>query len=63
MGILLAFILTGCSGVKPYNPPDYRNEGTGKGLFSGEDGEFVIYQTGEVPEKRDDAREQDKKPD
>ena len=41
---LLAIIfLAGCSGVKPYEPRNNREEGPENGLFSGPGGEFVIY--------------------
>ena len=41
--LLLAFLITGCAGMDPYVPRDDREEGPEKGLFSGTDGEFVIY--------------------
>jgi hypothetical protein len=37
-------LVAGCSGITPYDPPDYREEPPGNGLFTGADGEFVIYQ-------------------
>jgi len=45
IGALLAALLlvTGCAGMKPYEPRDDRVEGPKQGLFSGEAGEFVIY--------------------
>ena len=43
--LLVALLLVaGCSGITPYDPPDYREEPPGRGLLSGADGEFVIYQ-------------------
>lgn len=41
---IVALLFTGCAGIEPYQPPDYREEGMKKGLFSGPEGEFVIYQ-------------------
>ena len=39
-------LFAGCSGITPYDPPDYREEPPGRGLLSGADGEFVIYRKG-----------------
>lgn len=41
-------IITGCSGMMPFDLHNNREEGPEKGLFSGSSGEFVIYQ-GELP--------------
>jgi hypothetical protein len=41
--LLVALLVTGCAGIKPYEPRDTREEGPERGLFSGADGEFVIY--------------------
>lgn len=41
--LLVAFIVTGCSGMQPFEPRDERTQGPEQGLFSGEAGEFVIY--------------------
>jgi carbonic anhydrase len=44
IGLLLtALLVAGCAGIEPYEPHDYRREGTKRGLFSGSEGEFVIY--------------------
>ena len=40
---IVALLFTGCTGIEPYQPHDYREEGMKKGLFSGSEGEFVIY--------------------
>ena len=42
--LLVAFLVTGCAGIKPYEPRDSREEGPERGLFTGTEGEFVIYQ-------------------
>jgi hypothetical protein len=61
IGLVLVVLLTaGCAGIKPYEPRDYREEGMEKGLFTGSEGEFVIYkkagepQTGSEAGKRSD---------
>ena len=40
---IVALLFTGCAGIEPYQPPDYREEGMKKGLFTGSEGEFVIF--------------------
>ena len=40
--LLLALLVVGCSGIKPYEPRDDREEGPEKGLFTGSQGEWVI---------------------
>ena len=40
--MLVALLVTGCAGIKPYEPRDYREEGPEKGLFTGSQGEWVI---------------------
>jgi hypothetical protein len=44
IGALLATLLliAGCAGIKPYHPPNHREEGPPKGLFTGFQGEWVI---------------------
>jgi hypothetical protein len=37
-------MVAGCAGITPYDPPEYREPPPSRGLFSGADGEFVIYQ-------------------
>jgi hypothetical protein len=39
---LVALVVAGCDGMKPYVPRDDREEGPEQGIFSGPDGEFVI---------------------
>ena len=69
IGLVLAVLLTaGCAGIKPYEPRDYREEGMEKGLFTGSEGEFVIYrkpsnaaaggETRKNPEETADGEEQ-----
>ncbi|RLB73369.1 MAG: hypothetical protein DRH06_10650 [Deltaproteobacteria bacterium] len=45
--LLLLLILTGCSGMEPYAPVNHRVEGPESGLFSGPEGDFIIYRKGE----------------
>ena len=62
IGALLValLVITGCAGIKPYEPRDNREEGMEKGLFTGSEGEFVIYrkvdesETGSETSKRSD---------
>ena len=48
--LLVALLVAGCAGIKPYEPRDYREEGMEKGLFTGSEGEFVIYRKVDEPE-------------
>jgi hypothetical protein len=63
VGALLAMLLliAGCSEIKPFHPPNHREEGPAKGLFTGSQGEWVILgpkaqQKGE--EQKKDASQQ-----
>jgi len=44
-------VISGCSGIQPYEPRNHREEGTKDGLFSGPEGEFVIFRREEAPKK------------
>ena len=35
-------VIAGCAGIQPYSPPNHREEGPAKGLFTGSQGEWVI---------------------
>ena len=48
--MLAALLVTGCTGIEPYEPYDYRQDGPKKGLFTGSAGEFVIYKKADEPE-------------
>ena len=48
--MLMALLVTGCAGIKPYEPRDHREEGPEKGLFTGSEGEFVIFRKADEPE-------------
>jgi len=45
-----ALLIAGCAGIKPYDPPAYREAPPGNGLLTGADGEFVIYKKGYEPQ-------------
>jgi hypothetical protein len=47
-------VIFGCAGIKPYEPRDHREEGPQQGLFSGPEGEFVIFRKGEAPKMSSD---------
>jgi len=53
--LLVALLVAGCAGIKPYEPRDYREEGMEKGLFTGSEGEFVIYRKADEPETDSEA--------
>ena len=53
--LLVAMLLTGCAGMEPYEARDHREDGPESGLFSGPDGEFVIYRKAEEPEADSEA--------
>ena len=53
--LLLALLFAGCAGIKPYKPRDYREEGLERGLFTGSEGEFVIFKKADEPETGSEA--------
>ena len=53
--LLVALLVTGCAGIKPYEPRDYRQEGLEKGLFTGSAGGFVIFRKTDEPEVSSEA--------
>ena len=48
--LMLALLFAGCAGIKPYTPRDYREEGLERGLFTGSQGEWVIFGP-KIPQK------------
>ena len=52
IGLLLValLVIAGCAGIKPYEPRNNREEGPEKGLFTGSEGEFVIFRKADEPE-------------
>ena len=53
--LLVVLLVTGCAGIKPYEPRDNREEGMEKGLFTGSEGEFVIFRKADEPETGSEA--------
>ena len=47
--VLATLLVSGCAGLKPYESRDYREEGPKQGLFSGSEGEFVIFRRAGKP--------------
>jgi hypothetical protein len=39
-----ALLVVNCAGITAYDPPAYDEAPPGRGLFTGAEGEFVIYQ-------------------
>ena len=54
--LLVALLVAGCAGIKPYEPRDNREEGMEKGLFTGSKGEFVIFRKADEPETDSEIR-------
>ena len=64
VGSLLALlVLAGCAGMEPYEVQNRREEGPQNGVFTGSEGEFVIFRLEdkskpeEQPEKEDDTED------
>ena len=57
IGLLLValLIIAGCAGIEPYEPRNNREEGPEKGLFTGSEGEFVIFRKADEPETGSEA--------
>ena len=43
IAFVLSMLVSGCAGIKPYEPRNYREEGPKRGVFTGAEGEFVIH--------------------
>ena len=48
--LVALLVIAGCAGIEPYEPRDHREEGPEKGLFTGSEGEFVIFRKADEPE-------------
>lgn len=58
--LILPLLFTGCADIEPYQPRDYREEGLEKGLFTGSEGEFVIFRKADEPANTsEDGKEPD----
>ena len=53
--LLVALLVAGCAGITPYEPRDHREQGPEKGLFTGSEGEFVIFRKADEPETGSEA--------
>ena len=53
--LLVALLITSCAGIKPYEPRNNREEGMEKGLFTGSEGEFVIFRKADESETGSEA--------
>jgi hypothetical protein len=53
--MLVALLVIGCAGIEPYEPRDHREEGPEKGLFTGAEGEWVIFRKTDEPETGSEA--------
>ncbi len=69
--LALLLLAAGCTEIKPYQPPNHREEGPQGGIFTGPEGEWVIYRSDEPapdgekkkdPDQATDGQEK-KKPD
>ena len=45
--LVVLLVMAGCADVKPYQPPNHREEGPQGGVFTGPKGQWVIYQSDE----------------
>ena len=55
--VIVPLLFTGCAGIEPYQPRDYREEGLEKGLFTGSEGEFVIFRKADEADTDGEAKE------
>jgi hypothetical protein len=53
--LILAWLVAGCAGIQPYEHRDHREEGPERGLYTGSQGEFVIFRKADVPEAGSEA--------
>jgi hypothetical protein len=53
--LLVALLVIGCAGIEPYEPRDNREEGPQKGLFTGAEGEWVIFRKADEPKTESEA--------
>ena len=53
-----AVLITGCSGLEPYDPPDDKEVPPVNGLLTGEDGAFVIKVNRDENDEQEMTREE-----
>jgi len=53
--LLVALLVAGCAGIEPYEVRDHREDGPERGLFTGPEGEFIIFRKGYEPETGSEA--------
>jgi hypothetical protein len=49
--LLIVVVMAGCAEIQPYEPRNNREEGPEKGLFTGSEGEWVIFRKAEEQDK------------
>ena len=54
--LVASLFIGGCGGIKPYEPRNNREEGPQKGVFTGSEGEFVIFRKAEEPKKESEDK-------
>jgi hypothetical protein len=57
--LMMAVLVIGCAGIEPYEPRNNREEGPEKGLFSGSEGEFVIFRKADEPDSGSEAHKEE----
>jgi hypothetical protein len=53
VGLAASLPMAACSGYQPMDFPDQRENPTFPGLFTGKDGEWIIYRKEELPDAPD----------
>lgn len=60
--LLVLLLVAGC-GLQPYNVRNHREEGPEKGVFTGSEGEFVIFRYGDKPKSEEEPESGEAKTD
>lgn len=47
--LVALWVMVGCAEIKPYKPYNHREEGPQEGLFTGSEGDWVIFRKGKAP--------------
>ena len=56
VSLVALLVIFGCAGIQPYEPRDNREEGPEKGIFTGSEGEFVIFRKADEPKKESEDK-------